>query len=173
MAGGAFSGSIENFLAALRGFFLEGICRRFGCGNSELIKMKRRELGSDQVRFVANIAEAVARGDRELRGVRKALIEEITLAVHFEIGDESVPVSDRAPTRPGVQVDARQTKRGGNQHGRGLSVRAEGFAVEKQFSIEVARPPAIEHFAYRGLVGTEKIGKRLEVGCKRHNRADI
>src|SRR5579859_1437746 len=164
MAGGAFSGSIENFLAALRGFFLEGICRRFGCGNSELIKMKRRELGSDQVRFVANIAEAVARGDRELRGVRKALIEEITLAVHFEIGDESVPVSDRAPARPSVQVDASETKRRGNQHGRGLSVRAEGFAIQKQFSIEVAGAPAIEHFANGLLVRAENIGDGLEVG---------
>ena len=97
-----------------------------------------------------------ARGDRELRRVVQARVEERALAVHLQVRDERVPVRDRAPAGPGVQVDAGQAERRRDQRRRRLAVRTERLAVEEQLGVELARPPGVEHLAHRRLVDAEQ-----------------
>ena len=89
-----------------------------GGGGRKLIDVERRKLRRDQVGRVADVAEAVLCGDRELRGIVEPRIVERALALHLEIGDERVPVRDRSPAGPGMQVDAGQVERRRNQRRR-------------------------------------------------------
>src|SRR5262249_16982410 len=110
------------------------------------------------------VAKAEMGRDRKLRGVVQARIPEPANPAHLEVRDRRVPVRHGAPPGPGVQVDAAQAERGWYQRGAGYSVRVphtvarlrrvEGFAVEKQLGVELARPPAVVRAAKRVLGAT-------------------
>jgi hypothetical protein len=106
--------------------------------------LQRREFRGDEVYFVADVREPVLRGDGELDGVVQPLVVEIPDAVHFEVRHERVPLRQAPPARPGVEVDARQPEGRRDERRRGLAVRAERLAVEEDFGVELARPPALE-----------------------------
>jgi hypothetical protein len=59
--------------------------------------VQRGQLRRDEVRLVAHVAKAVARGHGEPRRIVEAWLEEGTLPVHLEDRDEGVPVRHRAP----------------------------------------------------------------------------
>ena len=48
-------------------------------------------------------------------GIVETRIVERSLPVHLEVRDEGVPVRNRTPAGPRVQVDARETKRRRNE----------------------------------------------------------
>src|SRR5262249_3291698 len=113
-------------------------------GYGQLIKMERPELGSDQIRIASNIAESHSRGYRELRRVIQSRIVECTLAMHFQICYEGIPMCHRTPTSPCVEVHACQAKSGWYQGSSGLSVIAKSLSVEKDFGIELTGAPTGE-----------------------------
>ena len=118
----------------------------------------------DRITKVRQVAEPERRGDRKLRGVVEPWIPEPSLAAHFEVGHEGIPVGDRAPAGGGMQVDPCQAKGWRDEDCRRLAIRAEGFAIQGQGGIELARAPAVEHGAHRGLVDPQQTGERLQVG---------
>ena len=68
---------------------------------------------------------------------------------NFQVCKERIPMSDRAPSCPGMQVYAGKSKCGWNQRCCRLSIWPKPFAIEEKFSIEFARTPCEEHFANR------------------------
>lgn len=94
-------------------------------------------------------------------------------SLHFENGDESVPMCDGAPSSPGVQVHTRQPISGWNQGGSGFAIWTEGFAVKDELSVELAWPPTVEYCAYRGLRNTKHIGKWLQIRRKSDDGSNI
>jgi hypothetical protein len=83
-----------------------------GGGNRQLVVLQRRQLAGRQIGIVAHLGETGTRGHRKPYRVVEAGIDEGALPVHFEVGDEGVPVGDAAPARVGVQVDAGEPERG-------------------------------------------------------------
>src|SRR5262245_41479930 len=78
---------LEERLAALRRSEVEAALRRARRGQAHLVVMQRWQLGGDQVRGLAHVAETRRSGDRELCGVVQARIVEGALALHLEVGD--------------------------------------------------------------------------------------
>src|SRR6185437_5798349 len=111
VASGAFRDAIKEFFAALGCFVIKTVGGRLGRENRELIKVQSGELRTDEVGLVGDVSEAGAGGNGEFRGIIEAGIKKSAAAVHFEIGDESVPVGHGAPAGPRVEVDADETKR--------------------------------------------------------------
>src|SRR5690349_12979289 len=114
--------------------------------------MKSGQLRGYQIGRVPHVPEAVSGRYRELLRVVQPRIEERAAAMHFQICNKRVPVSNGTPPRPRVKVYAGQTEGGGNQR-RGRNVCAghnavrdllwvECLAVEEQFGVEFSRPPA-------------------------------
>ena len=134
--------TIEQRLAALRSFLVEASFPRFGRRNSELIELQRAQLGGDQVGIIADVAEPVRRRDGKAHGIVEARVKERALAVHLEVGDECVPVRDRAPARPGVKVHADQAEGRRNESRRRLAVGAKRLAVQEYFGVKLPRPPS-------------------------------
>jgi hypothetical protein len=56
--------------------------------------MQRREFWRDQIRVVAYVAESSRSRDRKLDRIVEARVVERSLAVHFEDGNQSVPMGD-------------------------------------------------------------------------------
>src|SRR5690349_24119034 len=90
---------------------------------------------------------------------------------------------DRAPPRPGVQIDAPEPKswrdqagaryiRAGDRAIRHL-LRIEGLAVEDQFGVEFSRTPAVEHRPHSVLADAQEAGERAQIGGKRDNSPDV
>src|SRR5262245_66457346 len=57
------------------------------------------------------IGKAVGSRDREQRAVVQAWVEESAATVHFEVRHKAIPVRNRAPAGPCMQIDATQTER--------------------------------------------------------------
>ena len=103
VAAGTLPGATEDFLPALRGFFIERARWRFGRRDSQLIEVQCSQLGGHQVRLIADIVKTRASGNRELRSVAQPWVEEVALAAQIQVSDKRVPVSDRAcPWRIGT-----------------------------------------------------------------------
>jgi hypothetical protein len=118
----------------------------------------------DEVRIVPDVAVPVPGADGEASGVVEPWVEEGSLPVHLEIGDEGVPVRDRTPAGPGVQVHSGETEGRRDERGRGLSVRPEPFPVQEDLGVELARSPPEEHLAQRVLRHAEESRHRREIG---------
>jgi hypothetical protein len=72
-----------------------------------------------------------------------------------------------------VQVDTCQSESGRNQSCSRFAIWTDRFAVQKQFSIELPRPPTVQHLVHSGLIRAEQISNRLQVGCGGNDRTDI
>ena len=129
-------------------------------------------------RRYATSPKPVARRDRELAPRRSSRgSKKVPLPVHLEVGDERVPVRDRAPAGPGVEVDAGEAEGRRDQRRGRLAVGPERLAVEEQLGVELAGPPARAAPCVRcaSIVGrqTEQIDEGLQVGRERDDRADV
>src|SRR5439155_4931012 len=138
----------EKRLATRRGCFIEAPHWGRWSGNGQLINVKRRQFRSHKIRGVSNVSKAIRGSDRELCGIVQAWVKEGPFAVHLEIRDKCVPVRDRAPTGPGVQIDARKPESRRQQ--RGTATWGQRFAVHEDFGVELPRPPAVENRAQGG-----------------------
>ena len=72
--------------------------------DGELVEVQSTEPWGDEVRIVPDVAVPVPGADGEASGVVEPWVEEGSLPVHLEIGDEGVPVRDRIPAGPGVLI---------------------------------------------------------------------
>ena len=155
----------EESIAAGRSRNIEATSGRLRRGNSQLIELKLLEFGSDEVAVginVREIAKTVGGGDRELRGVVEPRIPEPALPMHFEICDEGVPVGNRTPAGPGVEIDAAQSKRrrnqscagdvGGGHNAVGHLLRIEGLPVQSELSIKFSGAPSTQDASDSRLV---------------------
>src|SRR5262249_45663628 len=86
--GGAAGLAREELAAASRRARIEAAGRRARGGDGELVEVQGRQLRGDQIGLVLDVGETRGRGDRELRGVVQASVDERSLAVHLEIRDE-------------------------------------------------------------------------------------
>src|SRR5215510_4884337 len=94
----------------------------------------------------------VSSRDPKLSGVIQSRVEERPYPAQFEIGDQGVPITYRAPRAcPGVLIESCQAEGVGN-HGRprnlplGLNAvrdlfRVGRLAVQEIFGVEFSRPP--------------------------------
>ena len=136
-----------------------------------MIKLKRGKFFRDQVVIwtdVQQVAEAVGSSDGKLGRIVQSWIKKPARAVQLEIGHKGIPICHRSPgSSPCVLVEAGQAERIRNQcRARHVCpghysirdlLRIEGLAVEKQFSVEFARAPAIHHRAHVCLSCPEQI----------------
>src|SRR5690606_1536877 len=99
-------------------------------------------------------------------------IVERAFAVHLEIRNERVPVRHAAPTRPRVEIDARETECGRSQCRGRLPVATERFAVENELGIELPRTPRAEHGSNRVGIGSEQRRQWIAPRCERDDLAD-
>src|ERR1019366_5631919 len=108
--------------------------------------------------------------------------------MHFETGDEGVPMRNRTPTGPRVKVHPAEPKGGWNQgssrnvRSSGCAIgdlgRVEGFAVEDQLGVELSGTPTVEDrphviLRYSRLSETQEVDERAQLRRQRDNRADI
>jgi hypothetical protein len=102
MARRALRFGCEKIIAARRCGRIETGAGRLGGGNGQLVKMKGGEFwrhrASSQIRCARR--RGIVRHQDAGRGTS-----------HFDVGDECVPVRDRAPSCIGVKVDSGQTER--------------------------------------------------------------
>src|SRR4051812_19887826 len=103
--------------------------------------MQATEFGRDSVvlgiQIRVYIAETEFRGNRELSGIVEPRVRESPLAVHLQVRDQGIPISDRTPASPGVEIDAGQAEHRWDQRGSGFAVWPEGLAVHENFGIEL------------------------------------
>src|ERR1700730_189392 len=171
---GALRLVVKDSLASCSSLKVETVGRRLRHWHRQLVEVQRGELCTDQIFAVMLVTETGFGGDRIFLFIVKTRVEECPLAVHFEIGNKSVPVGDVAPrTGPGVIVDTSQAKSGWNKCGGGLAGRAKIFAIEDQFGIEFSWSPTIQHFAHRWLRDSQQFLERAQVGSRRHDSANI
>src|SRR5579863_6388759 len=160
--------------------------RRIRRRNGKLVKLQGCEFGSNEIAVRANVGQvrkAVRSCNGELLSVVQAGVEEPARAVHLEVGHERVPVRHRAPPRPGMEIYSSQAKSGRNQRGSGY-IRAcnhavadlpgvKCLAVQKQLGIEFSRSPTVEHLPHGGLIDSQKVGYRVEIGRERYDPSYI
>src|SRR5205823_12488064 len=135
----------EDLLAGLRGARIEAADRRPRCIERQLIELQRGQLRCDEVMFRADVCQSGARGDRELQRIVQTWIVERALSVHFEVGDERVPMRYAAPSRRRVQVNARDAECGRDHDRARLPIRTKRLAVDEHGGIVASRTPLSEH----------------------------
>src|SRR6185437_2919212 len=145
----AFCFAAEERVATLGRFRIE-IFPCFG-----LRRFKRKLLHVQGRKFLCNsifigadmweVSESVLSRDRELVAIVQPRVEEPALPMHFQIGDERVPIRDGTPTGPGMQVDARQSESGRNQSRRRFAIGTKSLAVQEYFGIEFTGTPRKQH----------------------------
>src|SRR5690242_6150665 len=130
----------------------------------ELIEMQCRKLFRDQVVVridVRQICESVCSGDRKLIGIIQAWIKKPSFTVHLQVCDERVPMCHRAPSRPSMEVYARQTERGRDQYRSRVPIRTETLPIQKQLSVKLAGAPCHKHFSDCTHINAKQICNRL------------
>src|SRR5262245_44597716 len=120
--------------------------------------MQGGEFWSDQIRIITYVSKSCARGYRELSRVIQTRVVERTLSVHFQVGDEGIPVRHGAPTGPRVKIHACEAESRRNQRGGGIPVVAKSFSVQKYFGVEFPWAPTGEHLTKCGVVHSQQIG---------------
>src|SRR5690349_2552538 len=104
---------VEEFLTALRRCRIEASLGRCRSGKRELIRLERCQFGSDQISLTRrrrNVVEVIGGGNGKLRRIPQPRVLEPANAVHLQIGNKSVPMWDRTPSSPGVQIYSGQTE---------------------------------------------------------------
>src|SRR5215469_5192429 len=120
---------------------------------------------------------------RELGGVVQSRIPKPALPVHFQVCDERIPVRQRSPAAPGMEVYPRKAKSGRNQTGAG-NIRTrhgtvghlqgiKGFAVEKQLGVKFPGAPGAQNSPDGGLIGPQKVREYAEIGSERNKGAHV
>lgn len=127
MEGGALGLPLEKRFAASGRVRVEAAFQRGRSRYCKLVELQGAELRGDQVRSIEDVARPSSGGYGELSGCVQPRIEERAFVVHLEIRDERVPICDRTPACPGVEIDANQPKSGRNENGSGLS--SQGCAI--------------------------------------------
>jgi hypothetical protein len=135
--------------------------------------MEGGELGGHEIGIVSHVAEARLCGDGELGGIVQSGIEERSLAMHLENGDERVPVRDRAPPGPRMEIDSGQSQSRRDQRGRRLAVRSKGFPVREQLRVEFARSPAVQDLPHGRVVGVEEPRHDGEIRSQGDDHPDV
>src|SRR6185503_1514284 len=121
-----------------------------------------------------DVSEVIGSSDRILLRIVQSRIEEGSFAVHLQIRDKRIPVTDRAPSAgPGVQVHPGLAESWRDQGCGGFTVRTKRFAVEVEFGVELARAPAHKDFFHCRDICMQKIRNRLKVGGEGYNCTDI
>src|SRR4051794_4074300 len=121
--------------------------------------MQRREFLRYQVIIRADmrkIPEAMRRGDWELGRIIQARVKESSFSMHLEIRDKRIPMRDRAPSRPGMQVYAGETKSRRDQSRGRLPIGTESLAIQNELGIELAWAPGHQHFPNRRNIDAQK-----------------
>src|SRR6266700_3788763 len=129
MAGGAVGLACKQSFATVRRSGIETVLWRRGRRESELVKLQGRQFAGYQIGCPLDVGEAQPGCYRESICVVQARIVKTARPLHFQIGDERIPIGNRTPTRVGMEIDAGQAKGRGNQSGRRLEVRSERFAI--------------------------------------------
>src|SRR5439155_7483269 len=125
--------------------------------NRELIKLKGRQLFCHHVCGAAFVPKASLRGDRIFLRIHQTFVKESSLTLQLKIGDESIPVSDSAPTAaPCVIVHPRHAECGRNQGSRRFTVGTKSFAVQIEFGVEFSRPPTHKHLFQSHIVNPKQ-----------------
>ena len=165
VAADALGLALEQLRAAGGGHLVEAVRRRGRRGQRQLIGVQPRQLRGHPVLLGRHhdVPESVLGGDRESNRVVEPRIVEVTDAVHLQHRDERIPVRDRSPSGPGVQVDARQSEGGRDQGRRRLAVGPEPLAVHQQLGVELARTPRSDDGAHGRLVDAKQLGDGREI----------
>src|SRR5947209_2715350 len=107
MAGSALCLTAEQFIAAFSRIWVKTTLRWCRGGNRQLIKVQCWKFRGDQIHFIVHVSEVISCCDRILLRIVESYVEEISFAVHFEIGYKCIPVTHSAPVpSPRMQVDS-------------------------------------------------------------------
>src|ERR1044071_1189208 len=93
--------------------------------------------------------------------------------MHFQVGNERIPVRHRTPSGPGMKVDAHEAEGRWDECRRRLAVGPESLTVEEQLRIELSWSPTLQDCSHSRLVHAQQIRDRLEVRTQRRNRANV
>src|SRR5688572_22929143 len=145
--------------------------------------MKRRQLRADQVRITSTIPEIVCCSDRKLRRILQTRIKECALSVHFQVCDKGVPMGDRTPPGPCMEVHSGQSIcrrdkcRARNVCPCNNAVRdllwIEGLAVKDKLCVKFARSPASYDCSDCILRNAKKISKGTDIRRESNDLPDI
>src|SRR5262249_35786460 len=173
MAGGAFRLAVEDNRSTSGRGPVKTPLRWNGRGDGKLIEVQCGEFPSDKIRIVPYVPEPRFGSNWKSSGIVQARVVECASAVHLEIGDKSVPMRNRAPAGPGVQIHAGKTERRWQQGSRRLPVRTNRFAVEAQLAVEFPWSPTVEPLARCRIIYAQQVGKWPQIGQERDDGADI
>jgi len=165
--------TFKNLLASFGSLLVNAALGQGRSNKPKLIEMERSEFRRHQVGIVPYVCETVLRRDRELLHVVQSRIEKVSLAMHLKNRDERVPLCNRAPSRPRMQIHTGQSKRRRNQDCGSFSVWTKCFAVQEQLCIEMSSAPAVEHLSHRRLISPQQFRRQGQVGRERYDRTDI
>ena len=112
----------EQRFALTSGSGVKASGRRPWGSNGMLIGTQGRQFGGDPIRRVHHIVKMVFHGDRVFYRVVEPGIAEGAFAMHFQIADKGIPITDVSPTGIGDQVNALQAKCSRNQVGSNRTV---------------------------------------------------
>src|SRR5207253_1872304 len=131
MTGGALCLVIKDRLSTRGRFAVKTIRRLLWHWHRQLIELERGKFSGYLIVAVTLMTETGLRGDGILLLIVKTQIEEGALAVHFEIGNKSIPVGYVPPrTSPRVIIDAGQSKSSGIERGGRLTIRTKSFYTD-------------------------------------------
>src|SRR5262249_60879942 len=133
--------SLEHVAAPLGCLAVEGALRRIGRWNGQLIEVQRGKLRADEIRIITYIAETGTSRHRELHAIVEARVEEGPFAVHFEIGNEGIPMRYRAPASPGMEIDPGEPKRRREEPRFCLSVGSQPHSAEPHLRVDCSWAP--------------------------------
>src|SRR5947208_718165 len=105
MARGAIGLAGKQSFAPVRRRRIETIRWRLWRRESELVKLQGRQFAGDQIYWTLDVGEAQPGRYRESIGVVQARIVKTAGPLHFQIGDECVPIGNRTPARVGMEID--------------------------------------------------------------------
>src|SRR5206468_1459507 len=106
VARGAVGLACKQSLAPVGRSGIETVRWRLGRGESELEKLQGRQFAGYQIRRPLNVGEAQPGRYRESICVVQARVVKTARPLHFQIGDERVPIGNRTPAGVGMEIDA-------------------------------------------------------------------
>src|SRR5690606_28443264 len=142
------------------GFRVKTIERRLWGRDRELIELQCSQLWGYQIIFAADIAQTRRCRNRELFWVIESRVVECPLTVHLKVCHKSVPVCDRSPACPGVQVHAQHPKCRGDERCPRFSIRAHRLSIEDEFSIKLAWPPTVQNGSHGCIIHAQQVCER-------------
>src|SRR6185437_15993292 len=173
VTGAALAGAGKHEFPPPRGARIKAASGRAWSGKRQLIKLQGGELARDQVRLVLKMTEACPRSDRKLAGIVEPRIVKGPLTVHFEGGYEGVPVRDRTPSGPSMEVHPGKSECRRNEYGRVASVGPKRLAVQYQLGVKVSGTPAVQDLDDGRDIDSEQIGDRRQIRGEGDDGSDV